>query len=122
MGAQGVVQAVNLLVGLLIVRQLGLREYAIYTIAGTLVGIGAVLANMGLHYAVGYYVARATEDGARSAEVVPSASALQHVLLVLAGVAVVAVGATYRHQFAGPVELSATLAIVLVHVVLAGRL
>jgi O-antigen/teichoic acid export membrane protein len=73
LGAQGAIQASNLLTGLLILRFLGVREYAIYAIAGTLIGVGAVLANLSLYPATSHQVARAADDRARLNAIVSTA-------------------------------------------------
>lgn len=120
--AEAAIQASNLLVGLLILRYLSLSEYAIYIIAGTLAGIGAVLANMGLYPGTSFYVARAGETQDRVANVVTSASYLQNWLIGFAALGVVVIGGTYLHQFHSLFELATVIAIILLQVVIAARL
>lgn len=122
LGAQGAVQASNLVTGLLILRFLGVGEYAIYAIAGTLVGVGAVLANLSLYPATSYQVARAAGDRARLNAITSTAWLLQIALLAVAGLGVSALGLAYRHQLASNWQQLALLLIVLVNVLLAARL
>ena len=122
LSAQAAIQGSNLLVGLLILRQLGVREYGIYVIAGTLIGVSAILANMSLSAAMSFRVARAAEDPARLATIISTASTLQYALIAFALLGVTAIGIAYRHQFDNRLELSAALIIIYVHLILAARL
>jgi O-antigen/teichoic acid export membrane protein len=122
LGAQAAVQASNLVTGLLILRFLGVRDYAIYAIAGTLVGVGAVLANLSLYPATSHQVARAAGDRARLNAIISTAWLLQIALLAVAGLGVSALGLAYRHQLASNWQQLALLLIVLVNVLLAARL
>jgi O-antigen/teichoic acid export membrane protein len=122
LSAQAAIQATNLVIGLLILRHLAIGHYAIYAIAGTLVGIGTVLASMSLHPAMSYQVARAGGDRDLLATIVRSASRLQYALLALSVLAITAVGLSYRHQFATDRQFLAALAIVQLNILLAARL
>jgi O-antigen/teichoic acid export membrane protein len=120
--AQALVQASNLLIGLLILRHLAISHYALYAIAGTLVGIGTVLAGMSLHPALSYQVARAGQNREQLTVIARSASRLQYALLGLSVLAITAVGLSYRHQFASDRQFLAALAIIQLNILLAARL
>ena len=50
--AQGLVQALTLVVGLLLARVLPLEQYALYTISGTLLALVSLGSNFGLGHAL----------------------------------------------------------------------
>jgi O-antigen/teichoic acid export membrane protein len=121
-GAQGAIQAVNLMTGLLILRYLDLHAYALYTIAGVLIGVGAVLCNMSLYPATSYFATRVGADQEGLAGTVAAADVIQWWLVVAAAIVLVGLGLSYKHQFSGLRETIVVIGISICHMTLAARM
>jgi O-antigen/teichoic acid export membrane protein len=76
-GVQIVVQAIGVLAGLLIVRNLSKEEYAIYTIAGSALGLLSVLSDLGVNGALLALGGPAWRDGSRLGQLLNTALQLR---------------------------------------------
>ena len=91
---QGTVQAINLVSGLLIIRFLPLREYALYTIASLLLLVGSLGSDMGLSQAVNTLGAKIRDDRQALGALYAGAYRYRR-MLYLAAVGVILFLATY---------------------------
>ena len=76
-GAQVTVQAIGLLSGLLIIRTLSTQEYAVYTIANTLLGTLVMLANNGISVGVMFQAGKVWNDKKSLGEILVTAFTLR---------------------------------------------
>lgn len=93
-GVQLVVQAIGFLAGIVLVRWMEPVQYGHYTLAVSLMGVAAILADLGVAAAVLAIGGRAASGPAERGQLLAQAHGLQHRLLVLA-VAVAAPAAMF---------------------------
>lgn len=80
LATQGLVQAVNVVSGLLALRILSLPEFATYMLIATLLSVGAFCADMGLSQAINSVGAKALHDGQQLGTVLASAKSIRRTL------------------------------------------
>lgn len=121
-GAQALVQVANLVTGLLILQVLPVRDYAIYTISGVLVGVGMVMANMSLYPAVSYFTSRYRNDKRLLNSLIATANSIHIYIIAAMAVALFIFGSSYLNQFNSVDEMIFIVLLCIVQTAIAGRI
>lgn len=121
-GSQAIAQLTNLVTGLFILQTLSVRDYAVYTIAGVLTGVGMVMANMSLYPATTYFLSRSQGDRTECNNIIVAANSIHVYILLLTSASLIVLGYTYAKQFSNYAEMIVIITLCIAQVIIAGRI